>query len=198
MVILFICTFLFLLFFYPVSWRLKRDYLHPSIDISFILCSILSKRGRNIRLSYTTFVLTIQLPKIVSEICDGDELWQWSQLDIRQNVFGRSSIPQKRFIIIIIQKRSRFALGPPQSTICSYAPELRTFWGWEIQEQKTEMTMIYVLFKNLLTKLINLNTIKIIFCGVITCSIGLNNFNLEFYFHRKKEQNKNILRLETF
>ena len=38
----------------------------------------------------------------VSEICDGEDLWQWSRLEIRLNAFRRSTIPQKQFIIIII------------------------------------------------------------------------------------------------
>ena len=38
----------------------------------------------------------------VSEICDGENLWQWSQLEIRLNAFRRSTIPQKQIIIIII------------------------------------------------------------------------------------------------
>ena len=39
----------------------------------------------------------------VSEIRDGENLWQWSQLEIRLNTFRRSTIPQKQFIIIIKQ-----------------------------------------------------------------------------------------------
>ena len=38
----------------------------------------------------------------VSEIREGEDLWQWSQLEIRLNTFLRSTIPQKQFIIIII------------------------------------------------------------------------------------------------
>ena len=36
------------------------------------------------------------------EIRDGEDLWQWSQLEIRLNAFCWSTIPQKQFIIIII------------------------------------------------------------------------------------------------
>ena len=36
------------------------------------------------------------------EIHDGQDLWQWSRLEIRLNAFRRSTIPQKQFIIIII------------------------------------------------------------------------------------------------
>ena len=38
----------------------------------------------------------------VLEISDGEDLWQWSQLEIRLNAFRWSTIPQKQFIIIII------------------------------------------------------------------------------------------------
>ena len=38
----------------------------------------------------------------VSEIHNGEDLWQWSRLEISLNAFRRSTIPQKRFIIIII------------------------------------------------------------------------------------------------
>ena len=38
----------------------------------------------------------------VSEIRDGEDLWQCSLLEIRINAFRRSTIPQKQFIIIII------------------------------------------------------------------------------------------------
>ena len=38
----------------------------------------------------------------VSEIRDGEDLWQWSRLEIKLHAFRRSTIPQKQFIIIII------------------------------------------------------------------------------------------------
>ena len=38
----------------------------------------------------------------VSKIRDGEDLWQWSQLEMRSNAFRRSTTPQKQFIIIII------------------------------------------------------------------------------------------------
>ena len=50
----------------------------------------------------------------VSEIRDGEDLWQWSWLEIRLNAFCRSTIPQKQcisiiiiIIIIIIRTRTR-------------------------------------------------------------------------------------------
>ena len=36
----------------------------------------------------------------MSEICDGEDLWQWSRLEIRLSAFCGSSILQKQFIII--------------------------------------------------------------------------------------------------
>ena len=38
----------------------------------------------------------------VSEIRDGEDLWQWSRLEIRLNAFRWSTVPQKQFIIIVI------------------------------------------------------------------------------------------------
>ena len=38
----------------------------------------------------------------MSEIRDGEDLGQWSWLEIRQNAFRQSTIPQKQFIIINI------------------------------------------------------------------------------------------------
>ena len=38
----------------------------------------------------------------MSEIRDGEDLWQWPRLEIVLNAFRRSTIPQKQFIIIII------------------------------------------------------------------------------------------------
>ena len=38
----------------------------------------------------------------MSKIHDGEDLWQWSRLEIRLNAFRPSTIPQKQFIIIII------------------------------------------------------------------------------------------------
>ena len=34
----------------------------------------------------------------VPEIRDGEDLWQWSRLEIRLNAFRRSTIPQKQFM----------------------------------------------------------------------------------------------------
>ena len=44
------------------------------------------------------------LARGVLEICDGQNLWQWSRLEIRLIAFCWSTIPQKQFIIIINSK----------------------------------------------------------------------------------------------
>ena len=55
----------------------------------------------------------------VSEIRDAEDLWQWSRLKIRLNVFRWSTMPQKQFIIIIISnspivcRRFQPPLPPP-------------------------------------------------------------------------------------
>ena len=41
---------------------------------------------------------------VVLEIRDVEDLWQWSQLEIRLNTFRRLIIPQTQFIIITISK----------------------------------------------------------------------------------------------
>ena len=40
----------------------------------------------------------------MSEIRDGEDLWQWSQLEISLNTFRQSTIAQEQFIIINIKK----------------------------------------------------------------------------------------------
>ena len=53
-------SFSFLLFLYAVSLRYKKNYLHPSMDISFyIMFYIINTTKINIWQLYTTFVLKI-------------------------------------------------------------------------------------------------------------------------------------------
>ena len=54
----------------------------------------------------------------VLEIRDGEDLWQWSQLKIRLNIFCRSTIPQKQFIIINSPKQCtmKFSSVPYRSS----------------------------------------------------------------------------------
>ena len=44
------------------------------------------------------------LARGLSEIRDGEDLWQWSRLEIRLNAFRRSTISQKQFSIKLLQK----------------------------------------------------------------------------------------------
>ena len=52
--------------------------------------------------SELTFCPGWNLTRSMSEIRDGEDLWQWSQLEIRLIAFHRSTIQQKQFINIII------------------------------------------------------------------------------------------------
>ena len=47
------------------------------------------------------FCAVLKPARGMSEIRDGKDLWQWLRLEIRLNVFCRSTIPQKQFIVII-------------------------------------------------------------------------------------------------
>ena len=61
--------------------------------------------------------------RCMSEIRNGEELWQWSRLEIRLNAFCWSTIPQKQFIIIY--------LSSSQSTKCnSLGKFLWSFLFW--------------------------------------------------------------------
>ena len=58
----------------------------------------------------------------VSEIHDGEDLWQWSRLEIRLNTFRRSTIPQKQFIVIIIKHACNFSRQPSWFSAWSRKP----------------------------------------------------------------------------
>ena len=61
--------------------------------------------------------------RCMSEIRNGEDLWQWSRLEIRLNTFCWSTIPQKQFIIIY--------LSSSQSTKCnSLGKFLWSFLFW--------------------------------------------------------------------
>ena len=49
------------------------------------------------------FCAGLNLVCSVLEIRNGEDLWQWSRLEIRVNAFRQLTIPQKQFIIIIIK-----------------------------------------------------------------------------------------------
>ena len=63
----------------------------------------------------------------MSDIWDGVNLWQWSQLEIRLNAFRRTIIPQKQFIIIIIIE-------------CT---EISTYWR---SLSRTNKTILFILY----------------------------------------------------
>ena len=42
----------------------------------------------------------------VSEIRDGEDLWQWSRLEIKLNAFRWSTIPQKQFITLTLFQKT--------------------------------------------------------------------------------------------
>ena len=83
---------------YPLKW-IKRFFL--------------LRRQENMSPKVTTAQLHSTKPELrfcagsnpargVTKIRDGEDLWQWSRLEIRLNAFRRSTIPQKQVIIIII------------------------------------------------------------------------------------------------
>ena len=74
----------------------------------------------------------------VSEIRDGEDLWQWSRLEIRLNTFRRSTIPQKQFIIIIIQHRC----FPVKFAKFLRIPFFKEHLRWQFQFRK-----IFVIFE---------------------------------------------------
>ena len=44
----------------------------------------------------------------VMEIWDDEDLWQWSQLEIRLNAFHQSTTPQKQYIIIYHHQQQKY------------------------------------------------------------------------------------------
>ena len=67
------------------------------------LCSVVVVSGTRLYLSLISGSGQVQtLPPCVSEIRIGENLWQWSRLEISLNRFCRSTIPPKQFIIFII------------------------------------------------------------------------------------------------
>ena len=53
------------------------------------------------------FAIRVGDSRFVSEIRDGEDLWQWYRLEVKLNAFRRSTIPQRQFVIIIIRKELR-------------------------------------------------------------------------------------------
>ena len=59
-----------------------------------------------IQLSLNSGSAQVQTLLSVSEIRDGEDLWQWSWLEIRLNAFHQSTIPQKQYIQVKVKKVS--------------------------------------------------------------------------------------------
>ena len=73
---------------------------HDVIVNFFLTLSCCSWR-RGVVVITTAQLHSIKPERGVSEIRNGEDLRQWSRLEIRPNAFRRSTIPQKQFIIII-------------------------------------------------------------------------------------------------
>ena len=89
----------------------------------------------------------------MSEIQDGEDLWQWSQLEIRLNAFCQSTIPQKQFIIIIYIFHD--------ATYCCFKLAL----GKETFHKKEETSVIFVFMTIILSK-----TVKYHWLVFFTCT----------------------------
>ena len=63
------------------------------------------------QLQSTKTTLRLYPARGMSEIRDGEDLWQWSRLEIRLNAFRRSTIPQKQFILIIYWMKSLYFIS---------------------------------------------------------------------------------------
>ena len=111
---------------YPVTWwspvgivRCSYRMKISSCVVFFIFSSTFGSLMNLLRLRRGAVIInTVQLHSIkselrfctgsspshgVSEICDVENFWQWSQLlEIKLNAFLRSTILQKQFIIIVI------------------------------------------------------------------------------------------------
>ena len=84
-------------------WRLSGSIKIFNISLSFLL---ICNRHHGLVVITTAQLHSIK-PKIrfcvgsnpacgVSQICNGEDLWQWSQLEIRLNTFHWSTITQKQ------------------------------------------------------------------------------------------------------
>ena len=89
----------------------------------------------------------------VLEIRDGEDLWQWSRLEIRLNAFRRSTIPQKQFIIIIIDTQNHLVFPP---NLVVYQLGIDTFkldfcGGWDtIQDIQDSVQTLAILVRGII------------------------------------------------
>ena len=96
---------------------IMSTYLYGAFNFMFLSCHV--HRGVVV---ITTAKLDSSKPELefcagsnpargMSEIRDGDDLWQWSCLEIRLNAFRRSTIPQKQFIVAWTSRNSFLETG---------------------------------------------------------------------------------------
>ena len=77
----------------------------------------------------------------MSEIRDGEDLWQWSQLEIRLNTFRRSTISQKQFIIIIIITHIKPYYSHLEKQISSQNQDTGTLWHlFKVNNKRPKLT----------------------------------------------------------
>ena len=87
----------------------------------------------------------------VSDISDDEDLWRWTRLEIRLNVFRRLTIPQTQFIIIINTAWNVFKYGVisgPYFPVFSpntgkYGPEIPPYLD-TFHALKTDPTQIHI------------------------------------------------------
>ena len=84
----------------PIS--LKYQNVHWVKKVHLKKCLDLAEYSFNKSLNSGSAQVQILLAAGVWEIRDDEDLWQWSRLEIRLNVFRWLTIPQKQFIIIFI------------------------------------------------------------------------------------------------
>ena len=56
----------------------------------------------------------------VSEICGGEDLWQWSQLKLRLDVFHWSTTPQKKFYLSVFSDQCYHSIPPENTNLICY------------------------------------------------------------------------------
>ena len=91
----------------------------------------------------------------VSEIRDGENLWQWSRLEIKLDAFRRSTKPQNQFISIISMNHEldfdikSIFLDHPASSQCQK-------WSFWFEKQDLQYSVMWWKFKVFFNKFIYL------------------------------------------
>ena len=80
-----------------IQWSLQNNIIDVQFSFSAPRCSgyrcYTNSRKLELRLCAGS-----NPARGVLEICDGENLWQWSRLELKLKSFRRSTIPQKQFI----------------------------------------------------------------------------------------------------